>query len=93
MNTSFMTYKEENEQLCSPFYQIIPMEDQIKLRDLGYEIKYLPIYADQPDPTYITDWVFEVRDKHGSSVCKAHKWLYSAIKAAIRARSDKENGE
>lgn len=52
------------------------------LQSNEYELKYLPIYADQPDPTYIVKWVWEVRDKHGSSVAQAHEWLYHAIDAA-----------
>lgn len=71
------------EMLCSPFYKLIPIDKQIKLRDLGYELKYLPIYADQPDPTYIVNWVWEVRDSQGSAVTQAHKWMYSAIDEAM----------
>lgn len=77
------------EQLYSPFCKLISMPDQLELKRLNYELKYLPIYADQPDPTYIVDWVWEVRDQHGCSVAPAEKHMYSVIKSAIdKARSN-----
>jgi hypothetical protein len=62
------------------------------LRVNNYELKYLPVYADQPDPTYVVDWVWEVRDVHGSSVAPAHKWLYTAIHSAMDPKVPEGDG-
>lgn len=71
----------------NPILEILDPARRLFIIANRLELKYLPIYADQPDPTYITKWVWEVRDQFGASVCEAHEWLYQAIDNAEKAIS------
>lgn len=126
MDTTFMTYKEENEKMRAeitrlqaenaelrsiisenvkeaermneqqepegvhvsqepamhPMQQILDGDRELFLLENRYELKYLPIYANIPDPTYVVKWVWEVRDANGYPVAKASEWLYHAIDLA-----------
>ena len=70
--------KQRDELLAALGGVINSIRMELLVRN-NYELKYLPIYADQPDPTYIVKWVWEVRDQYGASVAEAHEWLYQAI--------------
>ena len=64
--------------------------DQVDfLRNNRLELKYLPIYADQPDPTYIVKWVWEIRDEYGVAICEAHEWLCTVLNNAMLAAAPK----
>lgn len=80
------------ERLDSPIGNILTSEQRKFLFGNEYELKYLPLYADQPDPTHIVKWVFEVRDKQGASVAGAHEWLYQTIENAQVAANDQKGG-
>lgn len=82
------------EQMETPFNKLLSAQQRHFLFENEYELKYLPIYADQPDPTYIVKWVWEVRDKHGASVAEAHEWMYQAINnAQVDAIASVKGGE
>ena len=68
-----------NIRALNPMLEILDERRRLFVISNNFELKYLPIYADQPDPTYIVKWVWEVRNQHGSSVAEAHEWLYQAI--------------
>lgn len=84
---------ERYERIETPFDNLLTSEHRRFLFDNRFELKYLPMYADQPDPTYIVNWFWEVRDSHGSAVTQAHKWMYSAIDAAMVASAAMPEGE
>ena len=70
------------EPAMHPMQQILDGDRELFLLENRYELKYLPIYANIPDPTYVVKWVWEVRDANGCPVAKASEWLYHAIDLA-----------
>lgn len=84
---------DQRDELLAALGSVIDCRRMEFLARNKYELKYLPIYADQPDPTYIVKWVWEVRDQHGASVAEAHEWLYQAIdKAEVAAIASVKGG-